>query len=83
MAELILAKDKTEVASAVEPLVDYANSIKNSQPDEWTASTITSFVFYAATKQLEKSEAIIENTSNSRNVDASYNGMVLLDYRQS
>jgi hypothetical protein len=67
MAELILAKDKTEVASAVEPLVDYANSIKNSQPDEWTASTITSFVFYAATKQLEKSEAIIENTSNSRN----------------
>ena len=67
LAELILAKDKTEVASAVAPLVDYANSIKNSQPDEWTASTVTSFIFYAATKELLNSEAIVENTSNIRN----------------
>ena len=67
LAELILAEDKTEIAKSLEPLVDYANSIRNSKPDEWCTSTVTSFIFYAATKELLKSEAIIKNTSNIRN----------------
>ena len=67
LAELILAEDKTEIAKSLEPLVDYANSIRNSKPDEWSTSTVTSFIFYAATKEIINSEAIIENTNNVRN----------------
>ena len=67
LAELILAEDKTEIAKSLEPLVDYANSIRNSKPDEWSTSTVTSFIFYASTKELLNSEAIIENTSSIRN----------------